>query len=238
MQTITNNILIIDDDRDLCELLTDYLSGEGYETDCAYDGAEGLSKAIKSVYALIILDVMLPVQDGLNVLRSLRTNSKTLNQPVIMLTAKGEETDRVVGLELGADDYLQKPFSPRELLARIRAILRRANPTFMLPTQTDEAALQVDDIEIWPASLKTHVNGQEIILSVLEFRLLEKLLESAGKVLEREHLYKAILGHYSNPFERSLDMHISRLRKKLGPRQNGGERIRAVRGEGYMFLKS
>ena len=226
------SILIIDDDTDLRELLTEYLEGEGLKCACASDGPEGLRKALEEKHDLAILDVMLPLQNGFDVLRNLRAAQSQL--PIIMLTAKGEETDKVVGLELGADDYLQKPFSPRELLARIRAILRRSSVA--QGQVMEESKLQADDLEMWPNSMKVLISGNEINLTALEFRLLEKLLEGAGKVLNRELLYKAILGHYSNPFERSLDMHISRLRKKLGPRKDGGERIRAIRGEGYLFL--
>ena len=232
MLTENKSILLIDDDIDLLELLSEYLKGEGFECSCASDGVEGLRKDLQETYDLAILDVMLPLQNGFDVLSNLRAAKSLL--PVIMLTAKGDETDRIVGLELGADDYLQKPFSPRELLARIRAILRRVS---IAQGQTiKESKITVDDLEIWPNSMKVLINGTEINLTAIEFRLLGKLTEQLGKVLNRELLYKAILGHYSNPFERSLDMHISRLRKKLGPRKDGGERIKAIRGEGYMFL--
>ncbi len=232
MSTENKSILIIDDDIDLLELLSEYLKGEGFTCACASDGAEGLRKALEEKYDLAILDVMLPLQNGFEVLTNLRSAQSML--PVIMLTAKGEETDKIVGLELGADDYLQKPFNPRELLARIRAILRRVSAT--KGQAVKEKRIVIDDLEMWPSSMRAAINGTEINLTALEFRLLERLTDEFGKVLDRELLYKAILGHYSNPFERSLDMHISRLRKKLGPRKDGGDRIKAIRGEGYMFL--
>lgn len=232
MPTENKSILIIDDDIDLLELLSEYLKGEGFECACASDGTEGLRQALEGKHDLAILDVMLPLQNGFDVLNNLRAAQSLL--PVIMLTAKGDEADRVIGLELGADDYLQKPFSPRELLARVRAILRRVSAA--QGQAIKETKVVIDDLEMWPGSMKVVISGVEINLTALEFRLLEKLTEQFGKVLNREMLYKAILGHYSNPFERSLDMHISRLRKKLGPRKDGGERIKSIRGEGYMFL--
>lgn len=233
MQKQAKTILIIDDDKELCDLLTDYLEGEGFRCHTANDGVAGLEKTLTGSYDLVILDVMLPKQNGFDVLRALRVEKP--HQPVIMLTAKGEETDKVVGLELGADDYLHKPFSPRELLARIRSILRRMD--LLTEQQAKEiSSLKTADIELWPTAMKTIVDGNEIPLTTVEFRLLEKMLEKPGEVIGRELLYKSVLGHYSQPFERSLDMHVSRLRKKLGPRQDGGERIKAVRGEGYILL--
>ena len=228
------NILIIDDDEELFSLLADYLGDEGFACLPAPDAATGLALAGRGGVDAVVLDVMLPGMNGFEVLRRLRADEATRGLPVLMLTARGEEIDRVVGLEMGADDYLGKPFSPRELVARLRAILRRAGGG------TAEAAApavqQIDDIHLNQASQCVLINGREQPLSGAEMRLLSQLARQIGQVVSRDDLYDAVFGHPAWPTDRSLDMLVSRLRKKLGPRPDGGERIKAVRGEGYIYL--
>jgi two-component system response regulator CpxR len=226
-----NKVLIIDDDEELCELVSEYLSVEGFETEAVHDGETGLKRALTGEYGLAILDVMLPKMSGFEVLRSLRTNSK---MPVLMLTARGDDVERIVGLEIGADDYLPKPFNPRELVARLRAILRRVQAA-------DEEAphlpdkLQVDDLELSIPSRSVRIEGEELNLTSVEFDLLTVLLEHAGKIVKKEDLSEKVLERKLSPFDRSLDMHISNLRKKLGERNDGGERIKTIRSVGYIY---
>lgn len=224
-------ILVIDDDHELFSLLSTYMKAEGFDSVHAADAEKGLQIAARGGHDALVLDVMLPGMNGFEVLRRLRAEEDTVQLPVLMLTARGEEIDRVIGLEMGADDYLAKPFSSRELVARLRALLRRTSlgkPN--LPLQ------HVDDLSINRASLCLTVNDQQYNLTVSELRLLTHLTQNIGEIVTRDVLYKAIFGHPAYPMDRSLDMLVSRLRKKIGPRKDGGERIRAVRGEGYMYL--
>lgn len=225
-----NRILLIDDDVELCELVVEYLEGEGFELEVAYDGVSGLDRAQSRAFDLVILDVMLPGLTGFEVLRRLREGSA---MPVLMLTARGEEVDRIVGLEMGADDYLPKPFNPRELAARIRAVLRRAEAT---PEESE--LLAVDDIVVHLGSRAVRVGDEEIVLTGVEFSLLETLVRSAGSVVSRDELSQVALYRRANSFDRSLDVHISNLRRKLGPAPGGGERIKTVRGVGYQYARS
>lgn len=229
-----SNILIIDDDQEFFTLLEDYLKDEGFSCAYAPEPIEGIKMLSQNSYDALILDVMLPTINGLEVLRRIRADEKTVALPVIMLTARGEEIDRVVGLELGADDYLGKPFSARELVARIRAVLRRSIP----PKNGIESSqqMQVEDITIIPSSLCIITQEIQKEISVSELRLLTHLVQNIGQVVSRDFLYKLIFGHQAYPMDRSLDMLVSRLRKKLGSRADGGERIKAIRGEGYMYL--
>lgn len=229
-------ILIIDDDEDLFSLLSDYLKGEGFSCRNATLPSRGMEDLEKRNFDAVILDVMLPEMSGFEVLRHIRSHAGKRGIPVLMLTARGEEIDRIIGLEMGADDYLPKPFSPRELVARLRALLRRS-----MHHQTEQSANAVqiiEDIRINPNNLSIMVNGMQHNISVSELRLLEQLVQNPGKVVERDHLSKKIFGHPAYPMDRSLDMLVSRLRRKLGPRSDGGERIKAARGEGYVYLKS
>lgn len=219
-------VLIIDDDEELCELVSEYLAVEGFEVEVVNDGASGLEAARSGKYDLAILDVMLPKMNGFEVLKNLRTSSVL---PVLMLTARGEDMERIVGLESGADDYLPKPFNPRELVARLRAILRRAN------VDTTSEKIVVEDIEISETSRSAKLDGEEIILTSVEFELLKHLLLEAGKVIKKEDLSLRVLDRELSPFDRSLDMHISNLRKKLGPREDGSDRIKTVRSVGYIY---
>jgi two-component system response regulator CpxR len=222
-----NKILIIDDDEELCELVSEYLSAEDFLVVSAYDGEIGLNKALSGDYDLAILDVMLPKINGFDVLRQLRERSK---MPVLMLTARGDDTERIVGLEIGADDYLPKPFNPRELLARLRAILRRARSDGSSPEK-----LQVDDLEISTSSRSVRIDGREISVTSVEFDLLRALVKEAGKIVKKDALSEEVLERELSPYDRSLDMHISNLRKKLGPRSDGSDRIKTVRSVGYIY---
>ncbi|MET0753778.1 MAG: response regulator [Pyrinomonadaceae bacterium] len=226
-----NQILLIDDDEELCELVSEYLTVEGFETEAVHDGASGLEKARSGKYDLITLDVMLPKMNGFDVLRSLRETSKV---PVLMLTARGDDMERIVGLEIGADDYLPKPFNPRELVARIRAILRRMTETEEISPISNEK-IQVEDIEISIAARSAKRNSEDLGLTAVEFDLLVALLREAGKVVKKEDLSETVLDRKLSPYDRSLDMHISNLRKKLGERADGEDRIKTIRSVGYIY---
>ncbi len=223
-------VLIIDDDTELCELLSEFLGQEGFEVDAVFDGASGARRALEQRHDLVVLDVMLPGLNGFDVLRQIRGSSKL---PVIMLTARGEEVDRIVGLEIGADDYLPKPFNPRELVARIRAVLRRATAL----DGDDLVVSEVADLRIDPGNRTVVRSGEEISLTGIEFELLTVLVRLAGRVVERNELSKSALGRRTSAYDRSLDVHLSNLRKKLGPLPDGGERIKTVRGVGYQYVK-
>lgn len=224
-----SKVLIIDDDEELCELVSEYLTVEGFETEAVHDGAAGLQKAMAGGYDMAILDVMLPKMNGFEVLKNLRTDSKL---PVLMLTARGDDMERIVGLETGADDYLPKPFNPRELVARLRAIMRRVNVDV---AEKGSDKIQVEDIELSEASRSAKLNGEEVILTSVEFDLLKHLLLEAGKIIKKEDLSIRVLDRELSPFDRSLDMHISNLRKKLGLREDGTDRIKTVRSVGYIY---
>lgn len=226
-----NKILIIDDDEELCELVSEYLSVEGFQTESVHEGAAGLKLAASGEYDLAILDVMLPKMNGFEVLRSLRESSRI---PVLMLTARGDDMERIVGLEIGADDYLPKPFNPRELVARLRAVLRRVQVTEEEHAAAPEK-LHVDDLDISTSSRSAKINGEEVNLTSIEFDLLVALLGEAGKIVKKEDLSEKVLERKLSPFDRSLDMHISNLRKKLGVRNDGGERIKTIRSVGYIY---
>src|SRR5690348_4270730 len=220
-------ILIVDDDVDLFQLVKQFLEPEGFQVEGAHDGPNGLERALSGDYSLIVLDLMLPDMGGLEVLRNLRLKS---NVPVLILTARGEDVDRIVGLEIGADDYLPKPFNPRELLARIRAILRRTSEA-----RGADDKLKVGDVELDPGTRRVQRAGEKVELTAVEFNLLEQLLRSAGRVVERENLAQEVLGRKLSAFDRSLDVHVSNLRKKLGERSDGEERIQTIRGVGYIY---
>lgn len=221
--------MIIDDDEELCELVMEYLGVEGFETEAVNDGVSGLQAALTGKYEMAILDVMLPKMNGFEVLRNLRTES---SMPVLMLTARGDDMERIVGLETGADDYLPKPFNPRELVARLRAIMRRASSEI---ADKQSERLKVDDIEISESARAAWLDGEELFLTSVEFDLLRELLKGAGKVIKKEDLSRRVLERELSPFDRSLDMHISNLRKKLGLRPDGSERIKTVRSIGYIY---
>ena len=228
-----SRILIIDDDAELCALVARFLGSEGFVVDRAADGRQGITHASSASYALIMLDVMLPDLGGFDVLRRIRETSRT---PVLMLTARGDTHDRVVGLELGADDYLPKPYDPSELVARIRAILRRT----AVPSgdAAGSVPLTVDDIQLTPSNRCVTRDGQPLDVTAVEFDLLESLMRGAGTVVRREDLVRMVLGREFSPFDRSIDTHICNLRRKIGRLKDGTERIKGIRGAGYLYARS
>ena len=222
-----DRVLVIDDDIELCELLKARMSGEGFEIEAVHDGARGLERALSREHSLVVLDLMLPGMGGLDVLRRVREQSPI---PVLVLTARGEDVDRILGLEIGADDYLPKPFNPRELIARIRAVLRRT-----VHVAAGTHPLIVGDLRLDPSSREARIRGRLISITSVEFALLEMLMQHAGRIVTREELTEAVLGRKLGPFDRVIDVHVSNIRKKLGTNQ-GVERIKAIRGSGYLFV--
>ncbi|HWB85206.1 MAG TPA: response regulator transcription factor [Bryobacteraceae bacterium] len=222
------HLLLIDDDAELCSLLIEFLKREGFAVDCEHEGNRGLARAVEGGVDLIVLDVMLPGIDGFEILRRLRQQSRV---PVIMLTARGEDVDRIVGLELGADDYLPKPFNPHELSARIRAILRRyeARPPAVA------GRLEINGVALDPGTREVLAHGRRVDLTTFEFDILEMLMRSAGRVLSRDVLMENFYNRKATAFDRSIDMHISHLRKKL---ENGDTLIKTIRGVGYQFCRT
>ena len=216
----------MDDDDELSALLTELLTREGFRVDCQNDGRRGLTAALSGGYNLLVLDVMLPGIDGFEILKRVRRESKI---PVLMLTARGEDEDRIVGLELGADDYLPKPFNTRELIARIKAILRR------LESRESAGKLEINGILIDPGTRGVTRSGDAVDVTTFEFDILEVLMRAAGRVVSRDELMEDLYGRKATPFDRSVDMHISHLRKKL---EVGKPLIKTVRGVGYQFMKS
>jgi two-component system response regulator CpxR len=220
-------ILVIDDDVELAGLLRTFLEREGFQPEFAHDGRGGLDRALQGGFDLIVLDVMLPGIDGFEILRRLRQQSRV---PVIMLTARGEDVDRIVGLEIGADDYVPKPFNPRELAARIRAIYRRVQ------TSEPQSRLEVNGVTLDQGSREVLCDGKRIELTTVEFDILEQLMRAAGRVLSRDALMEALYNRKATPYDRSMDMHISHLRKKL---ECGGKvLIKTIRGVGYQFCRT
>ncbi len=224
-------VLVIDDDRELTAMLVDYFTPEGFSVETAAAGDDGLARALATDYDLVILDVMLPGLNGLDVLRQLRTHSQC---PVIMLTARGQEVDRIVGLEVGADDYLAKPFSARELLARINAVLRRTRTQ----PATSGDVFAVGDVVMDVHARTVRRAGEVVALTSVEFDVLRVLLAAAGEVVSREDLFRQALQRDHSAFDRSIDNHVSSLRKKLGARVGDVERIKAVRNAGYMYART
>jgi two-component system response regulator CpxR len=219
-------ILVIDDDSELCTLLQEYLTREGFAVDVENEGRRGLERALKGEHDLVVLDVMLPGMDGFEILRRLRQESRV---PVIMLTARGEDVDRIIGLELGADDYMQKPFNPRELSARIRAILRR------MEARPAGSRVEVNGVVLDPGTREVWCDGRPVQTTTLEFDILEILMRSAGRVVSRDMLMEAMYNRKATPFDRSIDMHVSHLRKKL---EDGRTLIKTIRGVGYQFCST
>jgi two-component system response regulator CpxR len=226
MQT---RILIADDDVELTGLLREYFESEGFEVRLAHDGRAALEEARLPELDLVVLDVMMPVMNGLDVLKELRKESRL---PVIMLTARGDDLDRILGLELGADDYVPKPCNPRELMARIRAVLRRSGSA---PTQ---GLIQVDDLELNPGNRTLLKSGQDVELTSTEFSILQTLLQHRGEVVTKRDLYVTALGREPVAHDRSVDMHVSNLRRKIGPDEHGDNRIETIRGIGYQYRVS
>jgi two-component system response regulator CpxR len=221
-------LLLIDDDQDLATMLSDFLRTDQLEVTACQSGEAGLDKLAKEEFDLLILDIMLPGLSGIEVLKKLRQSS---NVPVIMLTARGEDIDRIMGLEFGADDYLAKPFNPRELAARIKAILRRSHNT-----PADSNVLRLGGIELEPRTRKASVGGNELHLTGTEFQILRSLLETPGEVVSKEQLSERALGRRLLPYDRSIDTHISNLRGKLEQAGNQNETIQNQRGIGYLLI--
>lgn len=220
-------ILLIDDDAELCALLSELLVREGFTVECEHQGNRGLDRALNGSHDLVVLDVMLPGLDGFEILRRLRERSRV---PVLMLTARGEDMDRIAGLEMGADDYLAKPFNPRELMARIRAILRRLEQP-----ASQEGPLEVNGVRINPGTREVVSNSNKVELTTFEFDILQLLMRSAGKVVSRDDLMEHLYNRKATAFDRSIDMHISHLRKKL---ETGRPLIKTIRGAGYQFCRT
>ncbi|MFK7911858.1 MAG: response regulator transcription factor [Akkermansiaceae bacterium] len=231
-----NRILVVDDDRKLCGLIRDYLVPLGYEVSMQHTGADGLKEAATRSYDAVLLDVMMPEMDGFEVLKELR---KTSDVPVLMLTAMGEEADRIVGLEIGADDYLPKTFSTRELLARLRAVMRRS----VMSEQVKEAAEKevdyaVNGLRLNEGTHKVSLDGEPLTLTALEFAILATLMRSRGRVKSREQLLDDVSERKFDVYDRSIDVHMSALRKKLGDNAANPRFIRTIRGVGYQLIES
>jgi two-component system response regulator CpxR len=223
-------ILVIDDDIELCELVAEYLEPEGYQVEAVHDGVRGVERALSGEHVLAVLDYMLPGLNGFEVLRRVRAKSSL---PIVMLTARGDDVNRIIGLQIGADDYLPKPFNPLELVARIGAVLRRSQAE---PAQRQQAeVVVVGDVEIDKRTRTVRRGGELIELTAVEFALLEKLLDEPGRIVTREFLVREILHRELSPFDRSIDTHVSNLRRKLGHLVRGVERIKTVRGVGYIY---
>ncbi|WP_314406967.1 response regulator transcription factor [Pseudomonas kuykendallii] len=222
-----SELLLIDDDEELCELLVSWLSQEGFQVRACHDGNSARAALAQHAPSAVVLDVMLPDGSGLELLRQLRGNHPDL--PVLMLSARGEPLDRILGLELGADDYLAKPCDPRELTARLRAVLRRSQPV------SGGSHLQLDDLSFSPVRGVVSIGDHEISLTVSESRLLEALLRQPGEPLDKQELAQLALGRKLTLYDRSLDMHVSNLRKKIGPHPDGRPRILALRSRGYYY---
>jgi two-component system response regulator CpxR len=235
---------MIDDDIELTEMVKEYLSLEGFEVTAVHEGEAAIERARDGSFSLILLDVMLPGLNGFEVLRRLRGGgAETTNIPVLMLTARGNAVDRIVGLEIGADDYLPKPFDERELVARMRAILRRSTSSVgagggadgVPPAIDAREILTVGEVEMDSGARIVQVSGKPVVLTAAEFDMLALLLRSAGKVVERDQMAHDVLDRQLMPFDRSIDTHISNIRRKLGPYPDGTERIKTVRGVGYLY---
>ncbi|MGD0493127.1 MAG: response regulator transcription factor [Steroidobacteraceae bacterium] len=225
-----SNVLIIDDDAELVDLLQDYLELEGFSVGRAEDGETGVREALSGAYAIAVVDMMMPRLSGIDVLKVIRAQSIL---PVIMLTAKGDDIDRIIGLEIGADDYISKPCSPRELLARIRAVLRR---THLVPTAVQAAAIRAGAIVMNPLRRQVECAGKSVDLTSTEFNLLEVLARHPGAPVSKKELSELGLGRPIARFDRSIDVHVSSIRQKLGPSPSGQPRILTVRGFGYQLV--
>lgn len=225
-------VLLVDDDIELSAMLKEYLERDGFEVDTVHDGETGAERALAGDYAIVVLDVMMPRLNGVDALRRIRQESRV---PVLMLTARGDDMDRVIGLELGADDYVPKPCTPRELSARLRAILRRVGNA---PTQTSAPeTINAGPLSLWPGKRRAEWLGVPLELTSAEFNLLEVLARNAGHLVGKDDLSKHALGRPLARYDRSIDVHVSSLRQKLGALDDGRSCIQTVRGMGYQFVK-
>jgi two-component system, OmpR family, response regulator CpxR len=237
MESLMENILVIDDDKELCELLGEYMKPEDFEVEAAYNGEKGIEMVSSKKYCLVVLDIMLPGGlNGFDVLQRLRAKTSI---PVLILTARGDDVDRIVGLEMGADDYLPKPFNPRELIARIRAVLRRSR---YMQWETSSSMVtkkyRFDDFELNIGERVLQRANKPLKLTNVEFRLLEVLMGNCGHVVTRDDLANEVLDRPLMTNDRSIDVHVCNLRKKLGTKPDGSEFIKAIRGAGYIFVYS
>jgi DNA-binding response OmpR family regulator len=228
-------VLVVDDDVEMCQLLSQYLAEDGFAVESVHSGLKGVERALSGESSIVVLDVMLPDLKGFEVLRRVRAKSRL---PVLMLTARGDDQDRILGLEMGADDYLPKPFNPRELSARIEAVLRRTRPEAVAIRPGAAERVALEDIELDKGTRIARRAGESLDLTAVEFDLLEIFLKSAGSILSREEMVRVVLGREFSPFDRSMDTHVSNLRRKVGPRPDGTERIKGVRGIGYLYVYS
>jgi DNA-binding response OmpR family regulator len=219
------SLLLVDDDVELCGMMREFFAQEGHHLDCAYNGREGLTAALNGAYDLVILDVMLPVVDGFELLQRLRRRK---DLPIIMLTARVQQQDRIRGLDAGADDYLPKPFDPDELLARVRAVLRRSESL----TRPESEDIVIGNVHLNPTTREVRLDDEQVDLTAAEFDLLEMLMRAAGRVVSRDEITAALFEREATPYDRFLDVHISHLRKKL---EGARSLIRTVRGVGYVF---
>ena len=232
-QSQPQRILLVDDDVELCQLLTNYLAHDGFQSVAVHDGIEGLEQALSGEFALVILDLMLPGMVGTEVLSRIRLRSSL---PVIMLSARGEDTDRILGLESGADDYVPKPFNPRELSARIHSVLRRVSAAQHPGGGPVPEHVLIGDVELDAGSRSVRRGTRIVDVTSVEFDLLEAFFKAPGRVIPREELTKVVLGRELGALDRSIDVHVSNLRRKLGPAPDGRERIKAVRSVGYLYV--
>lgn len=229
-----HKILLVDDDRELTSLLKELIEMEGFSVIIAYDGEQALT-LLDSTIDLLLLDIMMPKKNGIDTLKEIRRQYQI---PVIMLTARGSDLDRVLGLELGADDYLPKPFNDRELVARIRALLRRSNWSEQSQDNLNSSICQVDGLQLNPGRQEASFNGKVLDLTGTEFTLLYLLAQHLGQVVSREHLSQEVLGKRLTPFDRAIDMHISNLRRKLPERTDGLPWFKTLRGRGYLMVSA
>ena len=223
-------VLLVDDDEELCAMLAEYLAIEGFDTECVHEGPQGVERALSEDHDVMVLDVMLPGMPGFDILREVRRHSAL---PVLMLTARGGDVDRIVGLELGADDYLPKPANPRELVARLRAILRRVQGES--PGHKAVEVLRVDHLEIRCGAREAYLHDQLLELTSTEYGLLEVLVRAAGHLVTKDTLSREVLGRPLARYDRSIDMHMSNLRRKMGG-DGDHSAIRTVRGQGYQYV--
>lgn len=226
-------VLLVDDDAELGEMLADYLQQEGFEATAVQDGETGVAETLSGRYALVVLDVMMPHLNGIDALRRIRQHDS--RTPVLVLTARGDDVDRIVGLELGADDYVPKPCTPRELVARIRAILRRTQAHGS--PELSASVLSAGPLTLWPEKRGAEWNGAPLDLTSTEFNLLEVLARNAGRVVSKQELSEQGLGRPLARYDRSIDVRLSSIRHKLGSNQDGRSPIQAVRSMGYQYLK-
>lgn len=228
-------VLVVDDDVELCELVAEYLAPDGFQVTAVHNGIQGAERALSGEFALIVLDLMLPGIEGYEVLRRIRSKSRI---PVIMLSARGEDSDRIRGLETGADDYVPKPFNPHELAARIHAVLRRATAEAGEIARSTQGRLVLGDVTLDAGARLVRRGNREVDCTSVEFDLLEMFLKTPGRVILREELSRVVLGRELGAMGRSIDVHVSNLRKKLGPLPDGGERIKPIRSAGYLYVIS